>query len=145
MFAAFFAVVLVANVALVLEARRSFNGLAEDNAYEKGLAYNDRLARNEKQRQEGWSGAVAYDLPTRRFTVILSDRNGPVTDARARLDLIRPVRRGEDMSVDLSPLSAPGTYGAALPGVKPGQWDARVTAERNGQVFETQTRIVIPE
>lgn len=145
MFAAFFAVVLAANVALVFEARRSFNGLTEDNAYERGLAYNETLAQQARQTREGWSGKVSYNSETGRFSVTLTDRSGPVAGAKVVLDLIRPVRTGEDRSVALTPSSPPGTYVGALRPPLPGQWDVRLRARDGERTFETLTRIVVPD
>ena len=145
LFAAFFAVVLAANVALVFEARRSFNGLTENNAYEKGLAYNEHLAQQARQTREGWSGTVSYDSGTGRFSVTLIDRSGPVADAEVVLDLIRPVRTGEDQSATLTPSSLPGPYVGTLRPPLPGQWDVRLRARDGERTFETLTRIVVPD
>lgn len=139
----FFALILGANVALVWEAHRSFNGLSEENAYEKGIVYNEQIERKAHQIEEKWSSSVTYDPGEGRFLVVLSDRHGPASNLEASIDLVRPVHDGMDRSARLTPTTAPGTYTADLRPSAPGQWEIRIRAQKNGQDFETRSRIKI--
>lgn len=145
MLALFFAVIFAANVALIWEARRSFNGLSEENAYENGLAYNQQIERKARQIKNGWSSAVTYDSRTGRFQVTLSDHQGPVSGLHPAIELVRPVRDGMDRRGILDPSSTPGVYTVDLRPPAPGQWEVRIRARKDGQDFETRSRIKIPE
>jgi nitrogen fixation protein FixH len=142
--------VIVVNVGMAAYAIGTFPGLETEDAYRKGLAYNETIAAARAQDQRGWR----IDL---RFTpsadpsghggdlgVAIVDRTGdPVRGLEVKADLIRPTRAGADMSLMLGERAA-GLYGAAIAAPLPGQWDARIVARRGQDEFQTTRRIIVP-
>lgn len=141
----FFAIVLSANAALVYVARSSFNGLTEEQAYEKGLAWNAALDQAKAQREAGWKADLALAPGGKTLEITLSDKNGPVDDAQGEVMFYRPVESGSDRTVPLEKVGRPGQYRAAAALPHPGLWEVRVHVRRNGQSFDTAQRMRFPE
>ncbi|WP_299437726.1 FixH family protein [uncultured Rhodospira sp.] len=151
-FVAGFAVVLIANGTLLYFALTTFSGLSTQQAYVKGLAYNDRVADAQAQAALGWSwdmDLVAVDVPqtdpTRRIaTVRASGRDAagnPLDGAALTATIRRPTEQGFDQTVTLPPVG-PGAYEARVSLPKPGQWDILLTARRNDDVFTVRRRLM---
>ena len=50
-----FGVVVAVNMVFMASAIRTFSGISTDQAYEKGLKYNQQIAAARSQEQLGWS------------------------------------------------------------------------------------------
>lgn len=117
----FFGVMILANGIFLYYAVGTFNGFATDNAYQRGLDYNERIAADAAQAARGWQPAAHYE-PARRQLVV------EVKDARGRLvaglsvsgDVRRPVTDRQDRPVSLQEI-APGRYAVPVE-LAPGQW-----------------------
>ena len=148
-FVAAMALVVVVNGVLVAYAVGTFPGLATDDHYRKGLAYNDNLAGARAQDALGWRMDLAFvpgassgrsgDLAV-RFT----DTAGhPIEDMEVQALLVRPTHDGFDVRVTLAHRGA-GTYGAAVAPPLAGQWEVRVRAFRGDQAYQGAERIQVP-
>lgn len=142
---AFFAIVLCANVALVYVAQSSFNGLAEENAYEKGLAWNEALAQQKALDSAGWRAEASAVPGAKEIRIALSDKNGPAAGATGEVLYFRPVESGHDLRAPLEPTAEPGIYRAAADLPLPGLWEVRVSASYKDQKFDTAQRMRFPE
>ena len=141
-----FLVVVAANGVLVAIAVSTFNGLATENAYMEGLAYNRTLDQAADQARLGWTVTPSFrpagDL-VGDLTLIASGATGaPLTGATVTVALSRPTQAGHDFVVTLEALE-PGHYGAAIAFPLPGVWDARVEVARDGRVWHQVRRIVV--
>lgn len=142
-----FVVVLGVNVTLAYFATSTFTGLSTDNAYEKGLAYNQNLAMAEAQARLGWDVSFTAS-PQADGAVLLSvsyrDRDGrPVNGLDVRANLLRPTVKGHDHEVTLE-AGGDGLYTLKHRTPLAGVWDAEVVAIGDGVSYQLAKRIVVP-
>jgi nitrogen fixation protein FixH len=142
---AFFGLVIAVNGTFIALALWSWSGLSTDDAYRRGLAYNETLAEAEAQRALSWRAqAVLAPLENggARLTVVFTDRAGaPVEGLAVSGDLRRPVRDDQDRAVDLV-RAGPGRYGADVERLLSGRWDVRLRATSpGGAVFVLEDRL----
>lgn len=146
-FVAFFAVVLIANGALVFFAYRSWTGVETKNAYESGRLYNQTLAEEAAQRELGWQVFATFTSTGPRagnLDLWASDADGAwLAGAVARAAFIRPTHAGNDLELAL-PQRRPGHYGAKVELPLSGQWDLRISISHRGQIYRTVRRIQAP-
>jgi len=147
-FVAFFVVVAIVNGIMIFFALKSFTGISTENAYEKGLAYNQTLAAAQAQERLGWQVQLDFSARDRdhtRLAVTLRDKSGGgVTGASLTARFIRPTREGFDSEISLQDVGA-GRYEARPVLALPGQWDMVVTANHDGASYQTTKRVFIPE
>jgi len=145
-FVAFFVVVLVANGGMIVAAFSSWPGLDTTSAYQRGLAYNRMLATAAEQEELGWTVAFAFTQqgPFRGIVQIdLADRFGSrLRHADVRAHFVRPTSEGSDLRVDLAHQSG-GRYQAEVELPLEGQWDVRIAASSNGQIYRLSERIFL--
>lgn len=143
-FVGLFGLVLVANGTMIAIAVTTFTGLETNNAYQKGLAYNDALAAKEEQAALGWQASldsepVAGSKETLAFT--LTDRSGePITEAKVEATVVRPIQEGHDQTVAFE-RTGQGRYQASVDLPLPGQWDVHLKAEAYGKTYRLAKRI----
>jgi nitrogen fixation protein FixH len=132
----FFGVVFAVNGVFLYVALSTWNGTDVDNAYIKGLAYNEVLAAARAQRDLEWSVVVenleGQSDDTRLEVRYEDDRGAPIVGLSVEALFRHPVRRANDRVVTLSEGEG-GLYGAAvsLPGA--GEWDVHVVASGDGE------------
>jgi len=146
-FVGLFAVMLIANGALVFFAFDSWTGLSTEHAYQRGITYNRVLADERAETALGWLVATTL-VPTEpgrgRIEVRIEDRAGaPIDDAVVRALLRRPLREGFDSKVALDGLGG-GRYAAAVAVPLPGQWEVRVLARRGADSVHASARVTLP-
>ena len=145
-FVAFFAVVLAANVILVVFAMATWSGLETDDAYRKGLRYNEQIAAVERQKALGWRADLAFAATggrAGRLTLSLADRRGtPLDRAEVSAKLVRPTHSGYDFALALEGQGG-GRYAAEVGFPLAGQWEARVTATRGADRYRLVRRISV--
>ncbi|MGI9433575.1 MAG: FixH family protein [Geminicoccaceae bacterium] len=142
-----FLLVLAANGTLIVIAVSTFTGLETTNAYEKGLAYNDRLAAVAEQESLGWKAALDV-APTGGQRVALalelSDRlSQPITGADVEAVMMRPVQAGHDRTVRLEE-QGNGRYVADATLPFSGQWDVALTIRARDAIYRRSERVVLP-
>jgi len=145
---AFFGVVIAVNGIFIVLALRSWSGLSTDDAYRRGLTYNETLARAETQRALDWRAQAALQPGASgmaRLTVVFADRAGaPVEGLAISGELRRPARADLDRDVELV-REGPGLYGADVNLPLSGQWDVRLRATSpNGAIFVLEERLWLP-
>lgn len=134
LFVAFFGVVFIVNGIFVYIATQSWRGLDTDDAYRKGLDYNETLARADAQSALGWQTEVTLDGA--RPVVRLRDRAGLPLDGLDVSAVARhPVDENADRTLALFGRGG-GVYRADVELPAHGQWDLRVeVARRDGPPF----------
>jgi nitrogen fixation protein FixH len=144
---AFFAVIVTADAIMIYQAVSTFGGVDNTNAYRDGLAYNARIAREERQAGLGWKETVELRADPERVRVELKDATGsPVDGIKVAVLLGRAVTSAADSVVQL-PQMSPGVFEAPVTNVQsPGTWIATVRAYRTGgdeaePIFETRRRL----
>jgi nitrogen fixation protein FixH len=147
-----FGVVLAVNLVFMFSAVRSFSGLSTEQAYDKGLKYNEEIASAKRQQDLGWN--VTTEVNARAPSMGAShsadivigflDKDGtPVTGLSVQATFVRPTSEGNDSSVALAE-QGQGRYlvSAALP--LGGQWDMTVKALRGNLSYRFAQRIYLP-
>lgn len=126
----FFLVVFAANGVLVYLSQSTWNGLITEDAYNKGVTFNQALQAQRQQEALGWQVRVATGKlvsgQQARLLLTLLDREGhPLTGVQAQGVLFRPVREGRDQPLIFTEES-PGVLVAMVTPPLPGSWDIKV-------------------
>ena len=134
-----FGVIIAVNAVLVVFSLSSWTGLETEDAYNKGIAYNEVLAAAEAQSARGWSAAMAYEAGS--VEVTLTDKSGAgIAGLTVTAALIRPTHEGYDQTVTLAEVGM-GRYAAPVTMPLAGNWDVRVRAEGRGEPWYQTQRI----
>ena len=145
-FVGFFVVVFGANGIMVFFAYDSWTGVATEDAYVKGLAYNEQIADARAQQTLGWRGELTFTAngPLRgRLELDLRDRHEtPIGGAAVTADLVRPTHGGHDLQLSLEDAGG-GRYAAEVALPLAGQWDVRLRAEHARGGYRLERRIVV--
>jgi nitrogen fixation protein FixH len=146
LFVAFFGVVLAANGIMLAIALQSWNGLATEHAYQKGLAYNATLEAAARWAALGWRAELTFRQTGPRageLVLSLEDRAGrPISGAETQGWLVRPTHQGFDQEVVLQ-ARGDGRYRAAVALPLAGQWEARLAVPAGGERHELTRRILV--
>jgi nitrogen fixation protein FixH len=151
-FIAVMVAVIAVNAVMATLAIRTFPGLQTEDAYNKGLHYNETIAAGREQARRGWRmdleirplGGARGSGREAEVVVAFSDRDGqPLDRLEVEATLIRPATAAFDRTVSLEGRGG-GVYAAAVTLPLSGQWDARVTARRETESFEARRRLVLP-
>lgn len=152
-FVGFMLLVVAVNAVMATLAVRTFPGLQTEDAYNKGLRYNETIAAGREQAARGWrmnldvkpastTGGEGSRQAT--VTVRILDRHGQPLD-RLEIDAVlqRPAVSGFDQALRLEPQGG-GVYAGVVTLPLAGQWDARVTARRESETFQATQRLFLP-
>ena len=139
--AAFYLTFMTALVGFVFIAYAHPPSETTEDAYAKGLAYNDILARAGAQAQLRWRSDIDYTAGRLRFS--LTDHAGqPVTAARVKAWFVHPGNAVEDRSFDLRD-DGEGRYVTDAPLPVKGVWTVHVTAEKAGRQYQSVTTVEV--
>ncbi|MBT5940675.1 MAG: FixH family protein [Rhodospirillaceae bacterium] len=121
----FFMVIFIANFFFIYFALTTWTGLSTENAYEKGVRYNETLDQGAQQKKLGWQSRVVL-TKTGQLRISMLDRAGqPLTGLAVKANLIRPVIEGSDQQITLRE-TTPGIYQAAVRLSHLGRWRVEV-------------------
>lgn len=140
-FVAFFVVIAIVDGIFVTVAVSTHTGVIVENAYQKGLDYNQSIAAVEKQEQLGWQGNIALVGSTLSF-YLTDKQNHAIDEAMVTAYFSRVMNAGDDFSVKL-PHSANGVYNDNISFPFKGQWDVRIAAQWNQQHYQQSKRITV--
>ena len=146
LFAAFFALVVAVNGAMIWIALSSWTGLATNQAYDRGLTYNRNLGAAARQAALGWRPALAVGLGATGGEVELAVADAadkPITDAEIVVRFERPTSDGLDFAVTLE-AAAPGVYLGGFVPPPAGAWNLHATIRRGDALFVHDQRVVLP-
>ncbi len=144
-FFAFFAVVFAVNFFYIYLSKKTWRGVATENAYQKGLNYNQTLQQAEKQKELGWNLKINY-YPNKKnsglLSVRLADKNfQAIKDAEIFVNFKRPAQEGFDFVKKAEFID--GAYQTEIVFPLAGQWDFEITAKKNGEIFKASKRYII--
>ncbi len=144
-----FLLVIAVNGVMLALALGSFNGLATDGAYDRGLTYNRTLDEVAAQNARGWQVAIgATRVPgdsTLQMLVsaTVSDRDGaPFDDATVTATLRRPIHEGFDIEANLAAVGD-GRYEATVDLPLAGLWEIRVEIDHGDDHHRAEHRLVV--
>lgn len=120
---------VVMGVAMILLSVSSFDGMVDDDYYQRGLEINRDLSRDEVAVKRGLRAALTADWPKGFITAKISftDENSDPLPERVNLRLIHPTRAGLDQSLVLDRYAG-GLYQAGLAPMAPGNWRVQLDA-----------------
>lgn len=140
-FVGFFAIIAVMDGIFVYLATDTHTGVVTEQAYQKGLNYNETVAAVEAQEALGWSSNIEYQSDG-ELVFTLSDDAQPLTGAEIIAEFTRPTHNGVDFSVPLQESGA-GAYRAPVKFPLDGIWDVRVYVTWNQQQYQQTERLVV--
>ena len=127
---AFFGVVFAVNAVFIVLATDTFTGLSTEDAYRKGLRYNETIAAYEAQQAAGWQYGVEL-ADNNDLEIRIRDNGGaPVNGLTVEGRLGRPTTDAFDRPVSFFDHGG-GLYTAATDGLAPGQWDVFLTVRHD--------------
>ncbi len=146
-FVGMFLVVGGVNATLAYFASSTFNGLQTEQAYEKGLNYNQALAGAAAQERLGWvlrAELQPADGAGAGVAVEVTDKAGrPVEGLEVLAVFTRPTQAGHDRNVTLSEAGS-GRYVGKVQLPLPGQWRMQVVANRGSDSYQSNQRVMLP-
>lgn len=132
----FFAVVVAVDGFMIYQAVSTFGGVETPDAYRKGVAYNESIARDTLQSQLGWKDEIKVSNAPHRLQVALRDKGDElIAGKRVVATVGRPATDRYDVTLTLNEIS-PGLYEAALPGAGGGTWIVDLSAYDGGSSGE---------
>lgn len=139
-FVAFFGVVFAVNAVFITMALKTHSGVVTEDAYKKGIHYNDTLAaaRAQPEMQSALSfedGVLSWSLKTPEGRAL---ENASVT-----AEFFRPVKSGSDFSAELH-ASGNGIYSLKPEFPVKGAWQVHVRASWDNQNYQITRDIVVP-
>lgn len=144
-FFVFFAVIFAVNFFYIYISQKTWRGLATDDAYQKGLHYNQILEAEKKQKELGWKMTISYrNLGENKgvLEIDLKDKNSQkISDAEIEVNFKRPTQEGKDFSQKLK--FRDGVFKADISFPLKGQWDFEIRAVRGEDVFQETDRNII--
>lgn len=148
-FVGFFVAVFAANGAMVYLAFSSWTGISTEDAYRRGITYNQVLADAEAHKALGWRLDISFVPEGRlrgRLRASLVDRAGaPLVDAAVTARLVRPTHEGYDQTIALAQAAGADRYEAEVAFPLPGQWEVRARARKNGKDVIAVSRLEVPQ
>lgn len=140
-FVAFFVVLAIIDGIFVIIATSTHTGVITENAYKKGLNYDQVVAASKAQEALGWQGAISLDGTLLTFS--LTDKNkAAIEGAEVTAYMVRATQAGYDFSLPLE-AKGNGVYSQQVVFPLKGQWDVRIAAKWNAQHYQQKRRIVV--
>lgn len=139
---AFFSAIIVVNLVFAYFAITTFSGIETENAYVKGLRYNEKLAAASRQADLGWQSRLEHQLSDDRLTlnVAFIDATGrPLDGLRVTAKLYRPANGGYDQFLDLIHMGK-GQYQVEVDLPHMGQWGLDLEARDSDEITYLEER-----
>ena len=144
---AFFGLIIGANATMVTFALTTFSGVEESDAYQKGLNYNQALARKAAEEKSGYTAAldvVRGTDGTAQITVRLQQHATPAAGLTVTAMMRHPTDSHRDNTIMLQSGSE-GQYAGISAVISPGAWDVIVEARRDDvAVLSSRQRVWLP-
>lgn len=133
--AGFFGLMFAVNGVFVYFALGSFSGVSVDDAYRRGLDYNQELAQKQRQEDRNWKHSLVFVQTGEgvgKVTLFLDDEHGNrIAGLNVNAHLKRPVLAVADRAIEFLE-QGQGGYIAELDFSDKGQWDIVVLLEGGG-------------
>jgi nitrogen fixation protein FixH len=136
MMAGFFALIFAVNGYFLYAALSTHTGVVSEEPYRKGLAYNARIAADERQAALGWQADVAMGKDGRVELRLHDGAGKPVSGVRVVAMVGRPATKGFDRQLTLAEAEL-GAYAASVGRFEPGTWTASI------EVFDGVTAVPV--
>jgi len=128
-FLGFFGVVFAVNGLMLYYALATHSGVVAQEPYRKGLAYNDRIAADERQSKLGWTIALDASMAGQVVVSFTDTDARPVTGLVVAGRIGRPASSAGERGLAFVEIE-PGRYIADTGPLDAGTWQADVDAKR---------------
>jgi nitrogen fixation protein FixH len=132
---------------MVTFALQTFSGAEEDDAYRKGLNYNETLAQKAAAAEKGWAAHVEVtrgDGGSAHVSARLTRQGEAVDGLTVTATLRHPANAHRDRTILLES-GGDGRYGGFVPDIAPGNWDVVIETRHDGKTtLETRLRTWLP-
>lgn len=136
---AFFAVVILVNVAMATMAVSTFGGTVVDNSYAAGQKFNGWLKEARREKEMGWTVAA----PVRdggRVRLSVTDAMGPpLHGAAVAMRAEHPLGRAPERELRFVE-TTPGTF-VSTAGLPAGRWKVRLQVRRDAREMNIATEV----
>lgn len=141
----FFGIIFCVDAFYVYIANKSWRGLYTENAYQKGLKYNETLEYVNSQKSLGLSFKTSLKNEGKNISILKScffDKNkNPIKGAKLVAKIMRPTQEGHDFSQDLNYKN--NCYEAKINFPLKGLWNVEIIAYKDDKVFQEVKRYVV--
>jgi len=120
-FILFFGTITAVNGVLMYFALNTWPGLVTEDAYIKGLNYNDTIAASESQDRLAWNIDAKFENGKELRIRIVDKSQTPVTGLSIEAALTRPLGAHNIVILTMNEIQ-PGLYGAEFLTPMPGRW-----------------------
>ena len=137
------------NIFYIYLSKKTWRGVATENSYQKGIAYNQALSEAKKQQETGWkitSSLVNKGNKTAILSLTLKDENQKIIDdATILVKCKRPTQEGFDFEVVIEAQkgSKNSVYSSKITFPIQGQWDLEFIAKKEGRYLQEVKRYMI--
>ncbi len=139
-FILFFALIVTVNGIFAYKAITTQPGVITQNAYEKGLAYNDMLEKAKSQPKI--TQQVSYNDGILRWKLI-DEQGNFITNAVVKARIIRIIKDGNDFDIELKHKGG-GVYEVKFSLPYKGVWEAKLSSKwDNDKQYQTSYRFTI--
>lgn len=142
----FFLVVFAANAIMATIAIGTWGGLETDDAYRKGLYYNDEIAAAEEQKTSGWQISLSHtpvSLMGDRLDVSITWPTDDLPPANVTALITRAVTNAYDQEITLTK-AGKEVYTAPLSLAFKGQWNVNILVKlTNGTIYQIKEKIFV--
>lgn len=126
----FFLAVTAVDVFMIYKALSTFGGIETQDAYRKGLQYNQRIEAEKVQRALGWTVETKLDGKKEELFAFIKDKEQKGVDGlQITVLLSRPATNTEDQIIPLMAVGS-GRYAGKVHGLAEGTWIASLTAHK---------------
>ena len=128
---------------MLISRYRPGRGYAQNDAYERGLRYNDVLEEARRQKALGWTSNVSAERNGLVRVRLTGQGDVPVNLRSVSVTLSRFLGDPKEMTLALSVDAEGGFFGRSAP-LAPGLWSAVIQAEdASGRKFRMQHSIEV--
>lgn len=139
-FVAFFLVIAIVDGIFVTVATSTHTGVVTENAYKKGLNYNETIAASDQQNKLGWDAQIAYAKPALSFS-LKDANNAAIIGAKVTAHITRVTQSGHEFTLPLTD-NKDGTYSHNVAFPLKGLWNVGITAQWKQQNYQKSKRII---
>lgn len=130
--ALFFVMIIVINIIFLYLARSTFSGVLTEDAYQKGLSYNDVVFAQSAQEQRGVQGLIEFGEGAQGAQELIFEPN--VACSKVEASLIRTVHDKGDMDIIMSQNNH-NSYSYTFDQEITGSWFVRIKCYCEGEEF----------
>lgn len=139
----FFGVIFTVNGVFIYMAGSTFTGLQTEDAYRKGLAYNDSIRAAGSQHALGWQVRDIQLTRNGQLNVALLDQeDAPLQGLTVGAEVRRPASEEFDQTLSLAE-AAPGLYAGQGGDFAAGQWQVVLTVRRGDDEFRVEQKVLL--